>query len=167
MSKLKGWTRACALFLLGATMAVGLPAQTFTTLHSFDITDGFYPYASLIQGTDGAFYGTTYDGGASGKNCTRTLISNGCGTVFSLSVGLLRFVETQPTSGKMGSAVKVLGTNLTGATSVIFNVTPATCTVVSRSEITTTVPAGANTGEVRVVTPNGTLLSNVPFQVHP
>ena len=43
------------------------------------------------------------------------------GTVFSLSVGLGPFVETQTTSGKVGKAVKILGTNLTGATSVTFN----------------------------------------------
>jgi hypothetical protein len=37
--------------------------------------------------------------------------------------------------------------------------------VVSSSEITTTVPAGATTGTVQVVTPNDTLSSNVPFRV--
>jgi uncharacterized protein (TIGR03437 family) len=42
---------------------------------------------------------------------------------------------------------------LTGATSVTFNGTPATFTVVSATEITTTVPAGATTGEVQAITP--------------
>jgi hypothetical protein len=31
--------------------------------------------------------------------------------------------------------------------------------------VTTAVPTGATTGTVQVVTPNGTLLSNVPFRV--
>jgi len=68
--------RACALFLLSAATAIALPAQTFTTLHSFDSTDGAYLYAGLVQGTDGNFYGTTYGGGA-----------NGDGTVFQITPG--------------------------------------------------------------------------------
>jgi uncharacterized repeat protein (TIGR03803 family) len=42
------------------------PAGTFTVLHSFDATlDGSNPAASLIQGTDGNFYGTALYGTAS------------------------------------------------------------------------------------------------------
>ena len=130
------------------------PSGALTTLHSFDLMDGAYPDAALVQDTDGTFYGTTY-GGSSG----------GVGVVFSLSVGLGPFVETEPTSGKVGVAVKVLGTNLTGATSVTFSGTAAVFKVVSSSEITTNVPAGATTGAVQVVAPGGTLSSNVPFRV--
>jgi uncharacterized repeat protein (TIGR03803 family) len=127
-----------------------------TTLHSFDGTDGDFPYAGLVQDTNGTFYGTTRTGGANGE-----------GTVFSLSVGLGLFVETQPTSGKVGAAVKILGTNLKGATSVTFNGTAATFTVVASSLITTTAPAGATTGTVKVATPSSTLTSNVTFRVTP
>jgi uncharacterized protein (TIGR03437 family) len=65
----------------------------------------------------------------------------------------------------VGARVKILGTNLTGATSVSFNGTPAVFKVASGSKITTTVPTGATTGTVQVVTPSGTLSSNVPFRV--
>jgi uncharacterized protein (TIGR03437 family) len=83
-------------------------------------------------------------------------------------VGLGPFVETQPASRRVGKPVKILGANLTGATSVTFNGTVATFSVVSSSEITTTVPTGATTGTVQVETPGGTLSSNVPFRVtHP
>jgi uncharacterized repeat protein (TIGR03803 family) len=126
-----------------------------TTLHTFDLTDGYRPVAGLVQDTDGSFYGTTFGGGA-----------NSYGTVFSLSVGLGPFVTTVPTSGPVNSAVMILGTDLTGATSVSFNGTAATFTVASATEITTTVPAGATTGTVTVVTPSsGTLTSNLPFTV--
>jgi hypothetical protein len=75
------------------------------------------------------------------------------------------FAETLPTSGKVGAAVMILGTDLTGATSVTFNGTAAVFKVVSSSEITTTVPTGATTGEVKVETPSSTLSSNVLFRV--
>jgi len=133
---------------------------TLTTLYSFcpqsGCPDGDDPRGTLVQDTNGNLYGTTFAGGA-----------NGVGTVFSLSVGLGPFVETQTTSGKVGAAVKILGTNLTGATGVTFNGTAATFHVVSSSEITTTVPTGASTGKVKVVTPHGTLTSNVNFRVTP
>ena len=61
--------------------------------------------------------------------------------------------------------MKILGTDLTGATSVTFNGVPATFAVVSPTEITTTVPAGATTGQVEVVTLKGTLSTNVIFRV--
>jgi uncharacterized repeat protein (TIGR03803 family) len=135
-----------------------------TTLHSFCLRlnknglckDGRVALGALVQGTNGTFYGTTSGGG-----------NTDTGTVFSLSVGLGPFVETNPRSGKVGASVKILGTNLTGATSVTFNGTTATFTVKSKSEITTAVPTGATTGPVQVVTPGGTLSSNVPFRVMP
>jgi uncharacterized repeat protein (TIGR03803 family) len=132
------------------------PQGVFTTLHNFAKSDGADPFAGLVQDTDGKFYGTTSFGG-----------SKNSGTVFRLDVGLGPFVEAVPAAGKVGAKVKILGTNLTGATSVSFNGTAAVFTVVSDSEITTTVPAGATTGTVRVTTPSGTLLSNVAFQVTP
>ena len=132
------------------------PEGTLTTLHSFHDNDGFRPYGSLVQDTNGNLYGTTFDDGPGGH-----------GTVFALSVGLGLFVETQPTSGAVGVAVRILGTNLTGATSVTFNGAPATFKVVSSSLISTTVPVGSTTGNVQVVTAGGTLSSIVPFRVTP
>jgi uncharacterized repeat protein (TIGR03803 family) len=135
------------------------PSGKLTTLHNFDSTDGSYPYAALVQATNGKFYGSTFAGGSS------SACSFGCGTVFSLSVGLGQFVETLPTSGKVGAAVRILGTDLTGATSVTFNGTAATFKVISKSEIKTNVPSGATTGTVEVTTTKNTLKSNVVFRV--
>ncbi len=67
----------------GANGAYGTVFQittggTLTTLYSFcaqtDCTDGSYPMAGLVQGTDGNFYGTTQQGGA-----------NDAGTVFKVT----------------------------------------------------------------------------------
>jgi uncharacterized repeat protein (TIGR03803 family) len=134
---------------------------TLTTLHRFDSADGALPSAALIQATNGTLYGTTQEGGSSGA------CSGGCGTVFRLSTGLGPFVETVPTSGKVGITILILGTKLTGATSVTFNGTAGAFTVGSATAIKTTVPAGATTGPVQVVTPSGTLTSNVNFRVLP
>jgi uncharacterized repeat protein (TIGR03803 family) len=142
------------------------PTGTLTTLHSFcaqtGCPDGELPTGGLVQGTDGNFYGTTVDGGA--NNACGTI---GCGTIFRLGVGLGPFVATRSTSRKVGATVIILGTNLTGATSVSFNGAAATFTVVSSSEITTTVPAGATTGKVQVTTPSSTLKSSQIFHVTP
>jgi IPT/TIG domain len=92
----------------------------------------------------------------------------GDGTIFSLSVGLGPFVETNPTSGKVGAKVTILGNNLTGSTSVTFNGVAVTSFTVNSTgtAITTTVPSGATTGKVQVTTASGTTLtSNVKFRV--
>jgi uncharacterized repeat protein (TIGR03803 family) len=186
------------------------PGGRLTTLHSFDSADGAYPYAALIQATDRNLYGTTSGGGANGLgsgtvfeitpagtlttlynfcsqgNCTDGAKPDGAldqdtngnfygttglggaddlGTVFSLSMDLNPFVKTEPTAAGVGKPVNILGNSLMGATSVAFNGTAATFTVVSSSLIRATVPAGATSGTVQVVTPGGTLSSNVPFRV--
>ena len=51
-----------------------------TTLYYFNGPDGSKPFAGLVQGTDGNFYGTTADGGA-GDNCGL------CGTIFKITPG--------------------------------------------------------------------------------
>jgi uncharacterized repeat protein (TIGR03803 family) len=127
-----------------------------TTLHSFDGTDGRYPIQHLFQATNGTFYGVTDNDGSSND-----------GTVYNLSVGLSPCVETAPISGTVGAKVIILGNKLTGSTKVTFNGTSAAFKVVSSTEITTTVPTNATTGNVEVTTPGGTLTSNVNFVVTP
>ena len=147
----------------GANSALGTifkmtPANQLTTLHTFANSGagGTNPIGALLLDTNGTFYGTTWSGGKNG----------GYGTIFSLATGLAPFVEPIPTSGKVGSKVTILGTNLKGATAVSFNGTAATFRVVSSSEITATVPTGATSGTVAVTTLSGTTLdSNVEFKI--
>ncbi len=144
---------------LGGTIFKLTPSGTLTNLYSFCSQVGCPDGGSansLVQSTNGVFYGTTNSGG-----------TYGYGTVFAFSTGQAPFVETRPTIGKVGEGVTILGYELTGATSVTFNGIPASFTVVSSTHITATVPAGATTGKVRVITPSGTLSSNKAFEVAP
>jgi uncharacterized repeat protein (TIGR03803 family) len=142
------------------------PAGVLTTLQSFDT-----PYMGIlgdgvVQATNGYFYGPTNSGGTANSLCFDGNNST-CGTVFAVSLGLGSFVETLPTSGKVGETIKILGNRLADATGVSFNGVAATFKVASHTLISATVPAGATTGFVTVTTPSGTLKSNVKFQVRP
>ena len=136
------------------------PAGALTTLYLFcslsNCADGQNSHGGLIQDTNGNLYGTTQIGGA-----------DGAGSVFSLSVGLAPFVETQPTAGRVGAVVKILGQGFTGTTGVSFNGKAATFKVWSKTYLTATVPSGATTGFVTVLTPADTLKSNKQFHVTP
>jgi len=59
-------------------------AGALTTLHSFNPArnaDGTDPYSSLVQGGDGSFYGTTYNGGSNGDGTVFKVTSTGALTV--------------------------------------------------------------------------------------
>jgi uncharacterized repeat protein (TIGR03803 family) len=133
------------------------PEGTYTSLYSFcnasscNASDAAY---GLLQGTDGIFYGATTDGGTTGD-----------GIVYSFSNNLSPLVKTVPVAAAVGARVIVLGNGLTGSTSVTFNGVEAAFTVESDTYIQATVPTGATTGVVSVVTPSGTLNSNPQFVV--
>jgi len=144
----------------GGTAFEITPTGTFTTLYNFcaqtDCSDGSGEFGGLMQATNGKFYGPTLSGGV-----------NDLGIIFSLSTGLRQFVETVPTTAKVGAKVMIVGNTLKGATAVTFNGTAAAFTVVSNTEIKAVVPTGATTGPVQVVTPSGALNSNVSFRIAP
>lgn len=75
----------CIAAVLWAGAARNCPAQTLTTLYSFcphrGCSDGDFPIANLVQGTDGDFYSTAYGGG--NPRCG----SAGCGTVYKITPG--------------------------------------------------------------------------------
>jgi uncharacterized repeat protein (TIGR03803 family) len=86
--------RLYAVFVLCAATAIDLPAQTFTTLLSFDGTEGASPWAGLAQGTSGDLYGVAELGGA-----------NGGGAVFGITP-----------SGALTTLYSFCATNNTGCT---------------------------------------------------
>ncbi len=148
-------TGGCGVLFKMTASGAESPIYSFCSLTN--CPDGAEPGATLLQATSGLFYGSTEEGGTDFYD----------GTLFSFSAGLKAFVATEPTFGKIGSKVQILGQGFTGTTKVAFNGTAATFTVKSSTNITTTVPTGATTGSVTVKTPAGTLKSSAKFTVTP
>lgn len=79
--------------------------------------DGAFPYAGLIPGTAGNFYGTTYNGGDTACND----LGPGCGTVFEVSASgrekvLYRFHKSKKEAYPEGGLVRDASGNLYGTT---------------------------------------------------
>jgi uncharacterized repeat protein (TIGR03803 family) len=88
-----------------------------TTLHSFAGTDGKFPNVDLVQGTDGNFYGTTSQGGASSY-----------GTVFKMTPAgvLTTLYNFAGSNGSPVSLVQATDGNFYGMTGrAVFKITPA------------------------------------------
>src|ERR1700722_18377573 len=94
-----------AVVLMMLAAAIAAPAQTFTSLVSFNGTAAANPeYTPLVQGTDGNLYGTTLFGGANDRGtvfevtpsgalttvysfCTNTNCTDGANPVGGLVLG--------------------------------------------------------------------------------
>ena len=139
--------------LTGATLVTfnGVAATTVTLTSATSIS------AAVPTGaTSGSIRVTTAAG--TGTSATSYTVTLPVPTVTVLA----------PTSGIAGATVTLTGTNLTGATAVAFNGIPAASfAVVSATQMTAVVPAGAATGKVTVTTPGGTATSSGSFTVTP
>jgi uncharacterized repeat protein (TIGR03803 family) len=128
-----------------------IPPTTFTTVYTFGGTT--YAETTVVQGTDGLFYGTYGE-------------DEYASWIYSLDLSLRSYVAFVVPAGKIGQTAQILGQGLTGTTSVTFNgVAAEKFTVVSDTFITAAVPSGASTGAVVVTTPSGALTSNIGFRV--
>ena len=119
-----GWqawlTVSCAIYLCFAATAIRSSAQTLTTLYNFcsqqNCTDGIEPFANLVQGSDGNFYGTTFLGG--GNTCGRY----SCGSIFKITANgtlttLHSFNGTDGSGPPAGSLIQASDGNFYGTTS--------------------------------------------------
>jgi len=99
------------------------------------------------------------------------MISSPRGTVTSLDsfvVGTLTQIsEVYPASGPVGATVTLRGSGLATASAVRFSGAAATFQVISDSQVVATVPPGATTGPIEVVTPAGSVFSSSSFTVLP
>ncbi len=123
---------------LGTIYRVWNNGQFFTTLHSFNFTNGANPFGGLVKGLDGSLYGTATGGGTSSN-----------GTVFKLTPG--------PGSGTFTSLFSFNGTNGRRPTSPLLQ-------LVDGSFYGTTELGGSNAlGTVFRFTTNGGVTSLFSF----
>ena len=74
MTKSSSLQHLCAVLLFFVATSITSDSQTFKTLANLSSETGVDPQASLVQGRDGNFYGTTPEEG-----------SGGAGTVFKIT----------------------------------------------------------------------------------
>lgn len=103
----RGCKTICFMVALWAATGIASQAQTFTNLVTFDVTNGAYPSSALVQGLDGNFYGTTWEGNG------RNQCSGGCGEVFKITpAGALTILHSfSKTDGGYPVAGLVLATS--------------------------------------------------------
>jgi hypothetical protein len=80
---------------------------------------------------------------------------------------LPKITNLDPSSGPVGTPVGIVGGGFAGTTKVTFGgVAAANVTLLTPGLIQATVPVGATTGKVEVVTPNGSARSKETFTVN-
>jgi len=115
------------------------PAGQVTTLYSFcsqtNCSDGSYPWAGLVQATNGNFYGTTPSGGSTGNGTVfqitpagqLTTIYNFCSLALCADGSFPRGGLVQATNGNLyGTTVNggiISGTGAENGTGTIFEIT--------------------------------------------
>jgi uncharacterized repeat protein (TIGR03803 family) len=114
--RLYGTSMTGGVYGKGSVFSLAPNGTGFTTVHSFNITDGENPVSELITAADGTLYGTTISGGA-----------HNAGTIFRLVLPLLpgendvetlhSFDSTDPADGAFpGAALLEVGGFLYGTT---------------------------------------------------
>ncbi len=106
------------------------PSGSLTTLHSFSGTDGYNVYAGLVEGTDGNFYGTTFNGGAQNAgevykitpSGTLTVLHSFCSQTNCTDGAYPRAALIQATDGNFYGTTFQGGANNSQGT--VFSITP-------------------------------------------
>ncbi|MGH9801712.1 MAG: putative Ig domain-containing protein, partial [Blastocatellia bacterium] len=122
--------------------------------YSYAVTTGSLTAGLSLNPATGAITGTPTTGGTSSFTITALTVGQ-CSGSQSYSIFVQPLCPTvtniNPTSGIVGASVTITGTNFTGIDSVKFaNGVSASFTVVSNTQITVPVPAGAVTGAITI-----------------
>jgi uncharacterized repeat protein (TIGR03803 family) len=91
------------------------PSGKLTMLHSFDLSDGAFPYGTLVQASDGNLYGTTQQGGpANGGTVFRVTTRGTLKTIYNFC----SLVNCADGAGPIAPLVQGLDGSLYGAAAV-------------------------------------------------
>lgn len=138
---------------LASVFRMDLSGHLLETVALNSLTDP-YPKGGLIQAGNGKLYGTTYGANPYGPN----------GSIFSVDFGLPApeplISIFGPTSGPAGTNVTILGSAFFQIATVEFDGVAAVFTPNSPAMITATVPPGAATGVITIVTKSGVTISS-------
>ena len=159
------------------TITASPPAESGSPTATFEFTAST-PGSSFACRLDGAAFAsctspTSYSGLAPGVHTFAVYATDPAGIAdptpasyaWTITVAPPTLTSFTPTAGQVGTTITLTGSNFDGATGVTFNGTPATFTVLSATQVSATVPAGATTGPLAVTTPGGTATSAQPFTV--
>jgi uncharacterized repeat protein (TIGR03803 family) len=123
--------------------------------------------ATFTANSDSQITATIPAGAKTGQKITITTPGGAATSATTLTV-LPSISGFSPSSGPVGTLVKITGNTFTGTTSVKFGGIAATSfTVVKDTEVDATVPTGAVTGPIAVTTAAGTATSATNFTVTP
>ena len=125
--RLYGTTFAGGAYGSGSVFAFDIASRNITTLHSFKMTDGAYPYGALVEAADGRLYGTSSAGGTSSLGTVYSLTKTGGG------FAVLHAFKGSDGAGPRGALVEGADFNLYGTapdggstnSGVIFRVSPS------------------------------------------
>ena len=115
---------------VGTVYKIQTDGTGYALLYSFSSSggDGNYPYSGLVQGSDGALYGTTYQGGASNVGTVFKIQTDGTGYALLYSFLSNRADGSNPFSGLLqGSDGALYGTTRSGGASglgTVFKINP-------------------------------------------
>lgn len=152
-----GVTSAGGKNAAGTIFYIDSTGAFYKSLYSFAGATGSLPFATLRQHTNGKFYGEATTGGALGH-----------GAIFSFALSYPPFVILQPKSGIVSQAVGIMGSGVQGPGYVtFFNRHGSQLNVVSDTYATTSVPDGATTGTVEVISNSHIFESSQKFGVIP
>ena len=111
----------------GGTMFRITPTGQFTLLYTFcshtNCMDGANPHFPPIQGSDGNFYGTTYDGGKRGGGVVYEVTASGTYKVLHNFCGQSESCESDPSTIVEDANGNLFGTTVYGI-SVVFEINP-------------------------------------------